>query len=659
MTEFHTIRLNDIDAGHGVPSFPVQAVPKFICLFLAVATLSTPPGVFAQSVGAGADVAPCATGFLPPTRGETLRVREMEGAPRRALRRTGDGAAALPARWDSRERGWVSRVKSQGSFGTCWAFASIATLETQLLKRGLAEPDFSEKNLVNLCASPIWFNDGGNFDMAAGCLLRWSGPVAEANDPYVTGPNIWDEHPSPALAAEVHVRDVVWIPRLDGTPESRDVLKAAIADYGAVAVSFYWRDTFATTNTYYCDLATNANHAVTVVGWDDTYPTNAFKTPPPGEGAWIMKNSWGLRYGDQGFYHVSYYDQTFVRESEGVVFPAPDDDARYDAVHGYDCGGPDYDTSCAAIATPAFDCDLQAVVFTAAWAERLEGVGVWTRLYPNPCEISVYTNVTRHADPPADPEGATEGFPPESVSPLEGALLACRQTALLSCPGFTSIPLETPVPLAPGSSYAVVMRQTGEEVSTLVNYHAVYSNAQYYADHEFARGNGYIGWTSEGGSIYWSDAYDAGIYARDTNGWALCIKAYTCNTATVPVADAPDAEDDGASMLRDFAETHPALYNETFSFDALSALTGANGRSLWASWLAGFDPDNPDDAAFTVSISFTNGAPCIVWNPDLGARRSYTVWGRDALGPDSAWRPVDPADPGATGARFFKVSVGQ
>ena len=651
--------MSDNAADFGILISRVSNVAARFGVVLAAATLAAASGAFAQTVGAETGLSTCPTGFIPPARGETLRVREISGTRRHApLARTGDVATGLPSRWDSREKGWVSSVKSQGSFGTCWAFASLATLETQLLRKGLAEPDFSEKNLVNLAAASLSFNDGGNFDTAAGYLLRWSGPVAEANDPYVTGPTIWTDYPSPALAAEVHVRDVVWIPRLDGTPESRETLKAAIAAYGAVGVPVHWRDTFASTNTYYCHQANVGNHAIVVVGWDDAYPTNAFKTPPPGEGAWIIKNSWGRRYGDQGFYHVSYHDQTFGRDSEGAVFLAPDDDTRYSAVHGHDCGGPDYDTSCAGVAIPAFDCDLQAVVFTAAWAERLDAVGFWTRLYPNPCEISVYTNVTRHADPPADPDAAPEGFPPESASPIEGAVLACRQTTVLSRPGYTSVPLDTPIPLAPGTSYAVVVRQTGEEVSTVVNCHAVYSNAQYYADHTFARGNGYIGWTGEGGPDYWSDAYDAGLYARDTNGWALCVKAYTCSTAAVPAEDAPDLVDNGAAMLRDLASTHPALYAETFSFDALSALAGANGRSLWASWLAGLDPADPDDVAFTASISITNGVPCIEWHPDLGDSRSYTVWGCDALAPDTAWRLVDPADPGATGARFFKVSVG-
>ena len=94
------------------------------------------------------------------------------------------------------------------------------------------------------------------------------------------------------------------------------------------------------------------------------------------------------------------------------------------------------------------------------------------------------------------------------------------------------------------------------------------------------------------------------------------------------------------------------------TFGASAGLVGANGRSLWASWLAGLDPDDPDDAELVASISITNGVPRLGWTPDLGDRRRYTVWGIDALDSTNGWRAVDPADPGATGARFFKVSVG-
>ncbi len=126
-----------------------------------------------------------ATGYRPSPRGYTLRAREMRNSLRKPLRSAKSGTTVLPSRWDSREHGWITPVRSQKNLGTCWAFATLATIETQYLKAGLGSRDFSEKNMVNLSASSYGFNDGGNFDLASGYLLRWGGPVAESNDVYV------------------------------------------------------------------------------------------------------------------------------------------------------------------------------------------------------------------------------------------------------------------------------------------------------------------------------------------------------------------------------------------------------------------------------------------------------------------------------------------
>ena len=56
-----------------------------------------------------------------------------------------DTSAIVPASYDLRERDRVSTIYNQGYYGTCWAFAAYATLETQLLKAGKGEWDFSEK----------------------------------------------------------------------------------------------------------------------------------------------------------------------------------------------------------------------------------------------------------------------------------------------------------------------------------------------------------------------------------------------------------------------------------------------------------------------------------------------------------------------------------
>ena len=594
-------------------------------------------------------------GFVP----SPLRAQEMKSSRRaRLLRSTGE-SPVLPERWDSREKGWITPVRNQQKLGTCWAFGAIATIEAQFLKAGLGERDFSEKNLVNLSASEYEYNSGGNYNIASGYILRWSGPVDEVNDVYVGNTNDWPKFPSPALAAEARIRDVLWLPALDGTEESRYAIKCAITNHGAVGTSMCWENRYANGSAYYCYEIRDANHAVALVGWDDAYPTNAFSKPPPGPGAWIMRNSWGTASaGDNGYYYISYHDKK-LGNMDNVVFTLPQDGRRYDSVHGYDLSGPQYDTSWDGYCNPTIYCDLQAVVFTAAWAERLEAVGFWTRIYPNPCEISVYTNVTRRADPPASPAVPREFLPDAASSPLEGGALACRQTVVYEHAGYTTVALDSPVTLAPGTSYAIVVRQTGSEISTIVGgCYEVNSNAQYYADHRITRGNGYIGWTKDGGSIRWADAYDGGIYAADMAGWTICIRAYTCNTAPPPSSDKPAPADNGRAMLLEIANDYPALYSETFSVDALSALGGANGRSLWASWLAGFVPSDPSPAELTVAISFTNGAPCVEWSPDLGDSRAYTLWGLDAFGGGDVWRPVDPADPSATGARFFKVTVG-
>ena len=626
--------------------------------FLAALTLGLV--VLAESACAeqGED-ASFTTGYRPSPKSRTLRAREMKNSRRaRSLRGTG-GTVVLPSRWDSRDYGWITPIRSQKNLGTCWAFSALATIETQCLKFGLGNRDFSEKNMVNLSASSYGFDDGGNFDLASGYLLRWSGPVAETNDVYVGTATDWPRNPSPALTAELRIRDVVWVPTLDGTAERRDTLKCAITNYGAVGTSMYWNYAYEKGRAYYYGKSHAANHAVTIIGWDDTFPTNAFNSPPPGEGAWLIKNSWGIAHGENGFYYVSYYDTSLGIE-ENAVFLLPENGDLYDSVHGYDIAGPYYDTSWDnGSVNPVVDCDLQAVVFTAAWNERLEAVGFWTRLYPNPCEISVYTNVTRRADPPENEAVPFEYLPEASSSPIDGGILACRQSTVFSRPGYTTVALDTPVALAPGTSYAIVVRQTGEEVSTIVGgCEDVWASAPFYADHEFTRGNGYIGWTQEDGSIWWADAYDGGIYAKDMAGWALCIRAYTSNSASAPDGDAPGPLANGKEMLQDVATDYPAIYNETFSLDALSTLVGANGRSLWASWLAGFDPSNPADSKLMASISITNGGPRITWTPDLGTNRTYTVWGTIALGGTNEWRAVDSTAPSATGARFFRVSVG-
>jgi len=599
-----------------------------------------------------------ATGFVPSPHAERLRVRRAV-APRRSPLLRSSPESALPSTWDSRDYGWISPVKDQANIGSCWAFAAIATIETQLLKSGAGERDFSERNMVNMAASIYSYNEGGSSEVATGYLMRWSGPVNEENDLYTPTTNEWEAAPNPTLRSELHIHDVVWIDPLDGTTASRDPLKSAITNYGAVATVLHMDQTNMENNSHYYDGSESPNHAVTVVGWDDDYPTNNFKKTPPDNGAWLIKNSWGTDWGDRGYFWVSYYDTRFGYYNGTIFMPQAAGDEGYDSVHGHDCNGLAYDTITQET-TSFSNCDFQAVVFTAAWKERLAAVGFWSTLVTTPYEISVYTNVTRHTTSHADevvPKGSDDSYLPASDSPLEGGALACTVSGSLTHAGYSTIPLGTEIPLEAGSSYAIVVRQTSSPVSILVNCYLPRSDDPIYGKVKYGPGNGYLGETQQDGQVVWTDAYDAGIYTKDldkVDGWALCIRAYTRNGSDAPSADEPAPTDDGTSMLLAAAATNSTLFTDTYSFEPMARLVGANGHSLWTSYVAGFDPSSPTGGEFVVSISMTNNIPCIKWTPDLGERRAYTIYGTETLVPTD-WQPVD--DLAATAAKFFKVSV--
>ena len=297
--------------------------------------------VFASLAAFADEPPPFVPGLLPDAPGKGIRVRALSSA-RRAPTLRSTPETPLPAYWNAASNGWLTSVKDQGGLGNCWAFAALATIETQLLKSGRGEHDFSEKNLAKLSAMEGYFGNGGYAHTPAGYLLRWSGPVAEERDPYVGTEYAWNATDSPALPSEFHVQEVVWIPALDGTEERRAELKRAILDYGAIDTSMYWGDSYISSNrTYHCyTYGASANHAVTVVGWDDNLPKELFRYPPKSDGAWIIKNSWGADIGDGGFCYISYCDTGFARGDCSVYMPSTSSAATYDAVHGYAIAGP-------------------------------------------------------------------------------------------------------------------------------------------------------------------------------------------------------------------------------------------------------------------------------------------------------------------------------
>jgi len=246
---------------------------------------------------------------------------------------------SLPSSYDLRKLGYVTSVKNQGSDGNCWAFAALASLESCVLKATNVSYDFSEQNMKNLMASYSDYgwnmtpNDGGYTPMSVSYLTSWLGPVIESSDPYIE-----DSMLSPVLNSSVHVQDILFIYRNSYT--DNDAIKEAIMTYGAVCSGIGWYFNYEYRSTYYCkDPTKNGNHAVCIVGWDDNYSRRNFGYTAPGDGAWIVKNSWGSDVADGGYYYVSYYDTTHAIGADYSFTFILNDTRVYEKNYQYDIGG--------------------------------------------------------------------------------------------------------------------------------------------------------------------------------------------------------------------------------------------------------------------------------------------------------------------------------
>lgn len=244
-----------------------------------------------------------------------------------------DDSAVIPTRFDMREKGRVAKVRNQGSYGTCWAFAATSALESSLYPE--EENLFSVDHMSMSNSYNVNQYDGGEYTIGMAYLAAWQGPVYEKDDPYGDGKT------NGSLTAVKHVQEMQII---DG--KNYEGIKEAVFQYGGVQSSlystirssqgsseFYNKDTSA-----YCYIGTEKpNHDVVIIGWDDNYPASNFNTPLEGDGAFICQNSWGEDFGEGGIFYVSYYDTNIG--THNVVYTRVDETDNYDHIYQSDlCG---------------------------------------------------------------------------------------------------------------------------------------------------------------------------------------------------------------------------------------------------------------------------------------------------------------------------------
>ena len=219
-------------------------------------------------------------------------------------------AAGLPSKY---ETPYSTPVMNQKDNPLCWAYSTVDMLNISAVKQGFAPsgtslfsaPAFAravytgeEYRIVSTPAS--WYRYAGNVEQALTAASMGKGLMTSSACPDIeaasklTGSGIYNVE---GFVEEYRSFDI-W----ENPDQKVQKIKEWVHEFGAVGTSVFLgsydsvRRLASTKSWSYTEIS----HAILIVGWDDTKSTDT------GTGAFLVKNTWGDRWGDGGYAYISY-----------------------------------------------------------------------------------------------------------------------------------------------------------------------------------------------------------------------------------------------------------------------------------------------------------------------------------------------------------------
>lgn len=207
----------------------------------------------------------------------------------------GLGDVEIPEKYDWRDKG-IGAIRNQGDCGSCWAFSITSVLNDvyMIYAPSMYKGQLSEQYLTS-CARDM-FGCGGGMPTAWKWMIAPQGAPTLAEYPYTSG-NTGNTGSCQMSNKKVvgSVTEWHYVGSNDRSPTIDEIKKAVFA-YGPVSVTVAADNAFLAykSGVFNACNSTSTNHMITIVGWD-----NATKS-------WIVRNSWGLSWGENGFGKVAW-----------------------------------------------------------------------------------------------------------------------------------------------------------------------------------------------------------------------------------------------------------------------------------------------------------------------------------------------------------------
>ncbi|XP_006622333.2 cathepsin O-like [Apis dorsata] len=201
----------------------------------------------------------------------------------------------IPSRFDWRDKGVITPVRSQGSCGACWAFSTIEVIESMFAIKNGTLHSLSVQEMIDCAKNSNFGCEGGDIcSLLSWLLVSKVQILQESIYPLIGMTSTCKLGKMTDKTFGIKIQDFT----CDSFVDAEDELLIALATHGPVAAAvnaLSWQNYLGGVIQYHCDGSfDNLNHAVQIIGYDKSVAVPHY----------IIKNSWGSNFGDKGYMYI-------------------------------------------------------------------------------------------------------------------------------------------------------------------------------------------------------------------------------------------------------------------------------------------------------------------------------------------------------------------